>query len=144
MFAKQFPKICEGSGSGGSGSAAVSPEAEAEPLKNAKLPDPWSEYVGSTSRTLNQRISEHKGRSVRTGAWLAKPPQSAIREHAEQCSYPIPASDFSILSQCNRSKNALRILESLYIYNVHPSLNDKKSAYPLKLYQLYSKVIFNC
>ena len=39
------------------------------------------QYVGSTSRTLFVRASEHGGRSHRTGALLTCPPHSAIRDH---------------------------------------------------------------
>ena len=37
-----------------------------------------SAYVGSTVRTLQTRIMEHKGISCRTERPLAQPPQSAI------------------------------------------------------------------
>ena len=44
-----------------------------------------SEYVGFTTRDLRTRVSEHVGRSHRTGAPLSKPPHSAIRNHSDQC-----------------------------------------------------------
>ena len=48
-----------------------------------------SEYVGSTVRILNPRVSEHSGRSSRTGARLLDPPRSLIRNHAKACSSSI-------------------------------------------------------
>ena len=93
-----------------------------------------SAYVGSTIRTLQTRVMEHKGLSIRTGRPLANPPQSAIRQHSEQCcgGGPIPKDNFSILSSIN-SCTDLRINESLYIYKTKPLLNETSSAFPLKI-----------
>jgi hypothetical protein len=91
-----------------------------------------SEYVGSTTRTLRTRIAEHAGRSFRTGNLLAKPPHSSIRSHAEKCDVPVTLDDFTIL--CNTSDQTdLRIMESLFIHQHRPLLNDTQSSFPLKI-----------
>ena len=89
-------------------------------------------YVGSTSRTLKVRASEHRGISSRTGMPLTKPPQSSIRDHCEQCSGDVLFSDFSIISSHSGWLD-LRISESLFIHKIKPDLNDMQSAFPLKI-----------
>ena len=92
--------------------------------------DCGSGYVGSTSRNLLSRASEHAGVSFRTRRPLASPPFSNIREHAEVCGAPVNISDFSIIGSCQNVIN-LRILESLHIHKSKPSLNSSSSSYPL-------------
>ena len=89
-----------------------------------------SDYVGMTSRSLYQRVAEHSGRSFRTGRWLARPPHSSIRIHAEECDSRVSVDNFSILTTASNNLD-LRILESLYIYKRNPSLNDTQSSFPL-------------
>jgi len=91
-----------------------------------------SGYVGSTTRSLLVRVSEHAGRSHRTGSRLTSPPASNIRDHAEVCGSPITLQQFSILSQSNNNLD-IRILESLYIYKQSPTINSQQSAHPLYL-----------
>ena len=91
-----------------------------------------SEYVGSTTRSLLVRSSEHAGRSHRTGNRFSSPPSSNIREHAENCGSPITLDQFSILSECPHNSE-LRILESIFIHKLAPVMNDHQSAYPLSL-----------
>lgn len=91
-----------------------------------------SEYVGSTTRSLHTRASEHAGRSSRTNNRLACPPNSSIRDHAETCGSPITINQFSILSSC-KTEIDLRILESLYIFKQKPSINNVQSSYPLAI-----------
>ena len=92
-----------------------------------------SAYVGSTVRNLHTRVSEHLGLSNRTGQPLINPPQSSIRAHAMQCpTSNITINNFEILASAN-SLVHLRILESLYIYNLKPDLNENFSAFPLKI-----------
>ena len=91
-----------------------------------------SSYIGSTSRALAVRVSEHKGVSVRTGRMLAAPSHSNIREHVYKCNSPLSIDQFKILESCNNNID-LRILESLYIYKTQPSLNNMQSAHPLYL-----------
>ena len=91
-----------------------------------------SEYVGSTTRALRTRVSEHVGRSHRTGAPLSKPPHSAIRNHSDQCVCEMSLDNFKILGYASEPSE-LRILESLFIAKIKPSLNDTNSAFPLQI-----------
>lgn len=88
-------------------------------------------YIGSTIRTIHCRIQQHLGKSDRTGNFLAKPDQSAIREHSLSCDTLVRAEDFSILQKA-RSPFDLRILESLHIYQLKPALNNMSSSFPLQ------------
>ena len=108
--------------------------SRARVIYNYSCPQCGAGYVGSTSRTLHVRVSEHRGISPRTGIPLSSPSHSSVRAHAEQtCSAPVRASDFSIL--CNSpDKTSLLILESLYIFKLKPPLNDMNSAYPLNIF----------
>ena len=88
-------------------------------------------YVGSTIRTLYVRAAEHRGVSSRTGLPVAKPPQSAIRNHCEQsCQCAPNLSSFSIIDS-ETNPLYLRIKESIHIHQLKPSLNETNSAYPL-------------
>ena len=79
---------------------------------------------------LKVRIDSHKGVSHRTGCPLNKKEFSAIREHCKKCKHDIQYEDFSIIAQApNRS--SLAILESLYIRQFQPSLNNTTSSVPL-------------
>jgi len=91
-----------------------------------------SEYVGMTTRTLGTRVSEHCGRSHRTGRMLACPPHSAIRDHSEACGSRVTLDNFSILNSTSNPLD-LRILESLYIFKLKPTLNNDMSSFPLRL-----------
>ena len=91
-----------------------------------------SEYVGSTTRSLIVRSSEHAGRSHRTGNRFNNPSASQIRDHAETCGSPITLDQFTIINQCNKPID-LRILESLYIHKLQPKLNSMQSAFPLSI-----------
>ena len=91
-----------------------------------------SEYIGSTTRALCVRVAEHAGRSHRTNHLLTSPPYSSIREHASACDSPVSQDNFSILGSCKNVLD-LRILESLYIFKLKPSLNNMQSAHPLFL-----------
>ena len=91
-----------------------------------------SEYIGSTTRALCVRVAEHAGRSHRTNHLLTSPPYSSIREHASACDSPVSLDNFSILGSCKNVLD-LRILESLYIFKLKPSLNNMQSAHPLFL-----------
>ena len=91
-----------------------------------------SEYIGSTMRKLHTRVSEHTGKSFRTGALLTSPPHSNIRAHALSCSSPVTIDNFNILATGNNNID-VRILESLFIYKIRPDLNDSQSAFPLDI-----------
>ena len=89
-------------------------------------------YIGSTVRPTYMRISEHRGRSYRTGKLLTSPPHSAIRDHAIGTSHTIHDSNFKILDS-EKNENYLRILESLYIGKCKPNLNNMKSSFALEI-----------
>ena len=92
-----------------------------------------TQYTGSTCRTFNIRVSEHAGKSHRTGRPLAVPPHSAIRAHTENtCGAPVRHEHFKIVDSAS-DPVSLRILESLYIFKHRPQLNDTASAYPLNV-----------
>ena len=91
-----------------------------------------SDYVGSTTRTLRNRVCEHAGRSSRTNNILSSPPHSAIRSHAEKCDLPVRLEDFAVLGGAPNVID-LRILESLFIQQSKPKLNDMQSAFPLQI-----------
>ena len=89
-------------------------------------------YIGSTTRATHMRIAEHRGRSFRTGKLLANPGHSAIREHALKCRQTISEDDFTILGQ-EGAQTHLRILESIFIHQLKPGLNNMQSAFPLRI-----------
>ena len=89
------------------------------------------EYVGSTTRLLHTRVCEHIGKSHRTGLPLSAPQHSNVRLHCDHCRVSASETDFSILSGCERNSETLRILESMYISKLKPSINDLNSAHKL-------------
>ena len=89
-------------------------------------------YIGSTKRALYNRVSQHQGRSFRTGVPLTRPDPSAIRSHSEICNTRFNLENFKIISKVNNIQD-LRILESLHIYKRKPNLNDNSSAIPLNV-----------
>ena len=74
-------------------------------------------------------MSEHQGKSYRTGNAIQNP-NSSIFDHKFSCDTQINTNDFSILDYSS-SEFRLRILESLYIHKEKPKLNDMQSAMPL-------------
>ena len=91
-----------------------------------------SEYVGMTTRTLGNRVDEHKGVSFRTGVRLTTPTHSAVREHSESCGAAVDIYSFRVLSTSSYELD-LRILESLFIFKTKPDLNNQLSSYPLSI-----------
>jgi len=87
-------------------------------------------YIGSTSRNLKIRISEHRGMSYRTNIQLLKPSFSTVREHSLESDHRYKEEDFKILYRA-RTANELRIAESLLIYKHKPVLNNQESAISL-------------
>ena len=77
---------------------------------------------GSSIRQLNCRVAEHMNVSVRTLLPTTSPNYSAIMEHHTTTKHSFNQSNFTILSKSN--KNDLRVLESLYIHKLKPSLNN--------------------
>ena len=90
-------------------------------------------YIGSSMRNLYMRVSEHQGKSYRTGNAIQNC-NSSIFDHKFSCDTQINANDFTILDYSS-SEFRLRILESLYIHKRKPSLNDMQSAMPLLIVQ---------
>ena len=91
-------------------------------------------YIGSTNRSLALRVSEHQGRSYRTKQHLARPLQSAIRDHSEgNCNKQVSEDEFSIIYKGNYL-NEIRIAESLLIKELQPELNQDASSFPLILF----------
>ena len=89
-------------------------------------------YVGNSNRLLKVRISSHMGVSHRTGCSLSTKEFSAIRNHTHLCKTNIQYSHFKILSQSSSSRS-LPFLESLYIKQLSPSLNNTVSSVPLHI-----------
>ena len=90
-------------------------------------------YVGSTIKTLEQRIFEHSGTSYRTGHPLSKPLQSSIRDHCHSlCKCNFNSSNFNILYKGSYQEE-IRIAESLYIKRLKPDLNSEASSVHLRL-----------
>jgi hypothetical protein len=113
---------------------SLPPMSRSSVIYKYTCPSCGSTYVGSTSRTLSVRVAEHQGRSYRTGAPLASPAQSSIRSHTEQtCTSSVNINSFNIIDYASDSIR-LRILESLHILKLKPSINDQNSASPLYLF----------
>ena len=90
-------------------------------------------YIGSTTRKLIERVSEHLGKSPRTGNQSLTPKHSAIREHSHgPCDTFFDINNFEILAS-TKGEQDLRILESLFIHKQNPTLNNMTSAYELKV-----------
>ena len=89
-------------------------------------------YVGCTKRLLKVRIDSHKGVSHRTGYSLTNKENSAIRFHTDRCRHSIQYADFKILSN-SANQYSLPFLESLYIKQLAPNLNNQTASVPLHI-----------
>ena len=58
------------------------------------------------------------------------PPHSNVRLHADTCGVEVELDHFNILDSVT-SPMDIKILESLYIHKLKPSLNDSVSSVPL-------------
>ena len=87
-------------------------------------------YVGQTKKSLRTRAYEHLGRSSRTGDLLARPPQSAIRQHLEVCGSGRSVDNFKVLNSFSNPV-LLKIAESIEIYTRKPELNIEESSFQL-------------
>ena len=81
------------------------------------------QYIGSTVRQLQCRISEHMGVSVRTGLPMTNNPNSAIYKHRYDTGHQIEKDHFKVKKSCH-NKYDVRLLEALYIKKERPELND--------------------
>jgi hypothetical protein len=89
-------------------------------------------YIGETSKQFKVRICQHRGVSFRTGNVLSDPENSKIFLHAVQQNHPISNDNFKILSKCSNEYD-LKILESVYIHNHNPNLNEQDGSVPLHI-----------
>ena len=89
-------------------------------------------YVGATRRLLKVRADAHRGVSYRTGVSIKNPEFSSIRNHTKTCKHKICYEDFEILGKATNSQK-LAILESLFIKQTVPQLNNQTTATPLYL-----------
>jgi hypothetical protein len=83
-------------------------------------------YIGETKKQLYVRVSQHKRVSYRSGQLITTPVHSKIRNHALELDHPIHEENFKIIDHCQDLD--LRILESIYIFNTNPNLNDHASS----------------
>lgn len=95
-----------------------------------------SSYVGSTAVQFVMRQCQHAGISHRTFNKLNRTDNSAIRNHCQNsynCNFKF--TNFKILdqypSQDDKFHTNLRTLESMYIRDRKPNLNDTDSAAPI-------------
>ena len=92
-----------------------------------------SSYVGQTSKQLKVRVSQRKGCSFRTNNPLTTPEKSNILDHSLTTNPPTTLENFKILA-CD--KFDLRLLESLFIHKLTPSLNDQHSSTDLLIVKI--------
>ena len=86
-------------------------------------------YIGNTWQTYKCCISQHQGISPRTGATLAVPVQSDIREHCLKHKININIDNFKIIDRC-LDKSDLLILESLHQKIKKPSIGTLSQSTP--------------
>ena len=79
------------------------------------------QYIGSTIRQFQCRISEHQGISPRTNQPISTPFFSAIRQHHLDTGHILTQNSFDIMDKTIQSN--LRTLEALYIAKYKPKLN---------------------
>ena len=92
----------------------------------------FGNYVGCTKRLLKVRIDSHRGVSHRTGCTLKTKEHSNIRSHSYSCKHNISYTDFKIIASTTNSHH-LPILESLYIKQLVPELNNQTTSIPLHI-----------
>ena len=90
-------------------------------------------HVGKTTHHLHTRIADHKDVSFRTHRVLSQPPNSRIRDHAEETKHEIVFNDFRALSRCNEIDT--KITESVLVHQMRPPLDNHKASVPLNLLQ---------
>ena len=80
------------------------------------------QYIGSTIRQFQCRISEHLGISPRTNKPVSTPSFSSVRQHHMDTSHILKPDSFEIIDRSNTYIN-LRTLEALHIQKSKPKLN---------------------
>ena len=99
---------------------------------NYCCPDCNDRYIGSTTRNLKIRVSEHKGFSFRSGIQLTNPGISRIRDHSRKKDHLIREENFKIIFRAS-NKFDLRIAETLCILDQKPTLNSNDTAIKLNI-----------
>ena len=87
-------------------------------------------YIGCSSKQSIIRFKQHLGKSFRTNRHLAHPPYSACRSHSDITGHPLNLANFEIIDSISKHGD-LKILESIYIKKLSPSLNRMESSLPL-------------
>ena len=98
-------------------------------MKNSKISKILSGH--NFIRILHTRVGEHEGRSHQNGVPLSVPSHSNIRLHFQSSGVSFIESSFKILSACERNRETLLILVSMFILRNKPKINDVSSAYEL-------------
>ena len=89
--------------------------------------------IGKTAQTFKRRVSKHIGTSPRTGATLATPVQSDIREHCLKHGRQNNGGNFKIIDR-SLQKSDLMILESLHQKTKKPSIGTQSQSTPLIIF----------
>ena len=89
-------------------------------------------YVGSTKLQLYVRKAQHFGVSHLTNRPLSSPMNSAIRDHSDKHNHSLKNNNFYILGSVN-DEISLRMLETMYIVKMRPTLNNSVGAMPLHI-----------
>ena len=90
-------------------------------------------YIGKTAQTFKCRVFQHRGVSPRTGAILATPVQSDIREHCLKHGKQVNGDNFKIIDR-SLQKSDLMILESLHQKTKKPTLGTQSQSTPLIMF----------
>ena len=90
-------------------------------------------YIGKTAQHYRSRICQHQGISNRTGATLAVPVNSHIRDHCLEHGGSVKEDNFKILDKCFYSSD-LEILESLYHKVLKPTIGVHTQSTPLLMF----------
>lgn len=89
-------------------------------------------YIGETQKQLKVRVSQHKGISFRNPSTiLSTQENSSILNHNLETNHEILTENFEILSKS--TKFDLRILESIFIHDLKPTLNNLTSSFNLAI-----------
>ena len=78
---------------------------------------------------MKVRMSQHGGVSFRTNRPLGDPINSKIYEHFSTSNHSFSQNNFTLID--GGSGFDLRILESIHISKLNPSLNNRLSSYDL-------------
>ena len=90
-------------------------------------------YYGKTYRHMKVRVSEHQGKSPRTGKRVKGTLSTSVRDHMLDCDYTVAWEDFSIIDR-ESNHYLLETKESLFIKRDNPSLNRNKYSQDLFLF----------